>query len=198
MTNYGKTINSRYFKFTITNPNTSATDKKAGFIDALKVQDYVDFDTESLGTIEQYTAKGLGYIRWLNLCSVLSNYGIFFMEVDTLEGATSVETPTSIEFTVGYEQTDAMYIKLQDGTEIKDIDVLKYLTAFVMSNNHQSFVQIFDPSVRTFGENPSKLPHGICDKFLTAEKLCDTIDEAMGFITIAEIDGPDGDETIKV
>lgn len=198
MTNYGKTINSRYFKFTITNPNVDATDKKAGFIDALKVQDYVDFNIETLGTLDKYTAKGLGYIRWLNLCSALSNFGIFFLEVDVLEGATSVETPTSIEFTIGYEQTDAMYIKLQDGTEIKDIDVLKYITAFVMSNNYQSFVQVFDPTLKTFGNSPSKLPHGICDKFLTAEKLCDTIDEAMGFITITEIDSPDGDETIKV
>lgn len=193
-----KGIERKYFKFVITNPNTEATGNKAGFIDALKVQDYVDFDDETYGSLEKYIAKGLGYIRWLNLCSALSNFGIFFMEVDVLEGATSTETPTSIKFTVGYEQTDAMYIKLSDGTEFKGIDVLKYLIAFVLTNNYKSFVQIFDPTIRTFGENPSNLPHGITDKFLTAEKLCDTIDEAYRFISIEEVNSPDGDTTIKV
>lgn len=192
MENYGK---SRYFKFKITNPNKSASDKKAGFIDSMPSQEYVDFDPE-LGTLEEYTAKGLGYIRWLNLSLALSNFGIFRLEVDSLDGATSIETPNSIEFTIGYEQTDAMYLKIGD-TVYHDIDVLKYLTAYVMSNNYSSFVHVYDPSRDDFGKNPSLERVGLVDKFLTAEKLCDKIDDAYPFISIVEVDGLDGDETIK-
>lgn len=197
MTNYGFTIDSKYFKFKIENPS-SETGK--GFIDAMKAFDYVDFseDEESVGTLEQHTNKALGYIRWINLCNTLSNFGIFFLEVDVLEGATALTEPTSIEFTIGYEQPSAMYIKTSDGTEYKGIDALKYLVAYVMSNKYQSFAQVYDPTKKDFGEKPSTLPNGIFDKFLTADKLCDTIEDAYEFITITEVDGPDGNETVSM
>lgn len=196
-------LNSKYFKFKISNPSVEETlDVKlggnSGFIDAMKTQDYVDFSSESEGTLEQFTSKGLGYIRWLSLCTALSNFGIFFLEVDSLEGATHIDTPTSIEFTIGYEQPDAMYIKATDGTEYKGIDALKYLVACVMCNNYKSFVQIFDPTKRTYGERPSNLPYGINDKLLTANKICDSIEDAYSYITITQVDGPDGNETIDM
>ncbi len=206
MTDNVYSLKSKYFKFKINKPSVEETvDVKlgngtAGFIDAMKTQDYVDFPNEGEieGTLEQFTAKGLGYIRWLNLCTVLSNFGIFFLEVDALEGATYIDSPTSIEFTIGYEQPASMYIKTEEGVEYKGIDTLKYLVAYVMSNSYKSFVQIFDPTKRTYGERPSGLPFGICDKLLTATNLCDSIEDAYNYIEITEIDGPDGDGTVRV
>lgn len=206
MTDNVYSLKSKYFKFKINKPSVEETvDVKlgngtAGFIDAMKTQDYVDFPNEGEieGTLEQFTAKGLGYIRWLNLCTALSNFGIFFLEVDTLEGATYIDAPTSVEFTIGYEQPSAMYIKTSEGVEYQGIDVLKYLVAYVMCNNYKSFVQVFDPTKRIYGERASELPFGICDKVLIAKKLCDNIEDAYQYIEITEVDGPDGDESITM
>lgn len=207
MEKYGLTINSKYFKFKIekpSNPFEAGSEdyaKSEGFIDAMKSFDYLDFE-ENKGTLEEYTAKSLGYIRWLSLCTALSNFGIFFLEVDTLEGASALTTPSSIEFTIGYEQPEAMYFKTKEGVEYKGIDVLKYITAFVMSHQYKSFVQVFDPSPRNWEEKPgviySTLANGIYDKFLTAGKLCKTLEDAYQYITITEVNGPDGDETVSV
>lgn len=184
MNNYGK---PRYFKFKISN-----TGGDNGFIDSMQVNEYVDFEKSKEGTLEQYTNKGLGYIRWISLCTLLSNYGIFFMEVDKLDGATSVESPTSIEFTIGYEQTDALYLKLKDGTIKKGIDVLYHLVAYCMSNNYSSFVHIYDPTILpTSNEVDAEAPIGFVDVFKTAPKLCDSIESAMSFISIEEVETPD-------
>lgn len=184
MNNYGR---PRYFKFKISN---SGGDN--GFIDSMQVNEYVDFEESKAGTLEQYTNKGLGYIRWISLCGLLSNFGIFFMEVDKLEGATSVDSPTSIEFTIGYEQTDALYLKLADGTVKKDIDVLYYLVAYCMSHDYKSFVHIYNPTILpTSNEVDADAPIGFEDVFKLAPKLCDSIESAMAYINIEEISMPD-------
>ncbi len=117
----GLKVFSRYFKFEIANPQTNATGDASGFIDALKPQDYADYDS-SAGTVEKYASKARGYIRWLNLSLALSKFGIFFMEVDELTGATALDTPTKITFTVGYEQADEMYAKDTEGNEWKPLE----------------------------------------------------------------------------
>ena len=182
---------TRYFKFKITNPDSSATGEEGGFIDPIKAQDYTDFNGE--GELEKYECKARGYIRWFNLCLNLSRFGIFYQDVKEVDGATATDTPTSVTFIMGYEQAneEALYWKDNEGNEYKGAqEVFKYLAAFVLANDYKSFAAVYDPTLDTQGRNPSGGHFGITDKFLTALKVCEDIEEAKGYITIEEIDNP--------
>ena len=186
----GWKVYSRYFKFTITNPG-GATGEKAGFIDPMKAQDNVDFD-EDVGTLEDYENKARGYIRWFNLCLNLSKFGVFYQNVKNIEDGSSTTSPTSVTFIMGYEQADDEALVIKDGDKTyKGVqEVFKYLAGFVLSNNYKSFATVFDPTKDTQGKNPSGGPIGLRDKFLTAEKVADDLDTAMGLVTVEEIDSP--------
>lgn len=212
--NIGLRVVPKYYKIKITNEFTDLDEivdetinAKNGFIDALKTNEYVDFPgVEVLETSEtskeKFIFKSLGYIRWLNLCLQLSQFGVCFMEIDKLEGATYIKTPSSIEFTIGYEQPASMYMKIvKDGqtVELKGIDVLKHIIKESLTTDYTSFVQVFDPTKDSFGRNPSLISRGFFDKLLTAEKLYDTIDSISDNIITIEgpFDSPDGNEEIE-
>ena len=194
----GFRVYTRYFDFEISNPKTGATGEEGGFIDAMKAQDYVDFD-EKAGTLEKNEDKARGYIRWYNLCLSLSQYGIFFQEVNELAGADALTAPTKIKFTMGYENAneEAMYVKYK-GKEYKGaIEVLKFYAGIALSNNYKSFANVYNPTLDDQGMNPSGGPIGFIDEFLTASKLYDTLEDAMDAVTITEVDSPDGDTSIS-
>lgn len=197
-TTQGFRVYTRYFNFEISNPKGSASGEEGGFIDAMKAQDYVDFDPTA-GTLNKYRDKARGYIRWINLCLSLSRYGIFFQEVNELSGATSLDTPTKIKFTMGYENAneEALYIK-DDDKEYKGAqEVFKYLAGWALSHDYKSFANVFDPTIDSEGRNPSEGPIGMLDEFLTAKKLFDTLEDAMSAVIIEEVDSPDGKTEIE-
>lgn len=197
-TTQGFRVYTRYFNFEISNPKSGATGEEGGFIDAMKAQDYVDFDPEQ-GTLEKYEDKARGYIRWINLCLSLSQYGIFFQEVNELTDADSLTAPSAIKFTIGYENAneEAMYVKYKDKEYKGAIEVLKFYAGIVLSNNYKSFANVFDPTKDEQGKNPSGGPIGMIDEFLTASKLYDTLDDAIDAVTIEEVDSPDGKTEIE-
>jgi hypothetical protein len=187
--NYGK---PRYFKFKITNPG-----KNDGFIDAMQVHEYVDFEKSKDGTYEQYLAKAMGYIRWCNICTLLSNYGIFFMEVDKLEGATSVDAPTSIEFTIGYEQTDALRVNL-DGNIFEGSDALKLILQKALTLQYKSFVRFYNPTILpTSNEVDATAPVGFEDISVIAPAVCESELISMKCIHVEEIPTPDFNKNIE-
>lgn len=212
--NIGLRVIPEYYKIKITNEFTNIDEVidgklnlKNGFIDALKTQEYVDFPGEDVleteeTSKEKFIFKSLGYIRWLNLCLQLSRFGVCFMEVDKLEGATFIKTPTAIEFTMGYEQPNSIYIKYKEDdtdVELKGVDALKYIIKECLSSNYTSFVQVFDPTKDSFGRNPSLTTRGFFDKLLTSEKLYDTIELIPDSIITIEgpFTSPDGDTGIE-
>lgn len=197
-TTQGFRVYTRYFNFEISNPKGSASGEEGGFIDAMKAQDYVDFDPTA-GTLNKYRDKARGYIRWINLCLSLSRYGIFFQEVNELSGATSLDTPTTIKFTMGYENAneEALYIKDGDKEYKGAQEVFKYLAGWALSHDYKSFANVFDPTIDSEGRNPSEGPIGMLDEFLTAKKLFDTLEDAMSAVTIEEVDSPDGKTEIE-
>ena len=194
----GFRVYTRYFNFEISNPNAGATGEEGGFVDAMKAQDYVDFDPAQ-GTLEKYRDKARGYIRWINLCLSLSRYGIFFQEVNELSGADSLTAPTKINFTMGYENAneEALYIKDGDKEYKGAQEVFKYLAGWALSHDYKSFGNVFDPTIDNEGRNPSEGPVGMLDEFLTAKKLFDSLEDAMGAVTIEEVDSPDGKTEIE-
>lgn len=195
----GFRVYTRYFNFSISNPKTGATGEEGGFIDAMKAQDYVDFDPTA-GTLEKNEDKARGYIRWINLCLSLSRYGIFFQEVNELTGADALTAPTKITFTMGYENAneEALYIKDKDGTEYRGAEeVFKYLAGWALSHDYNSFANVFDPTIDSQGRNPSGGPIGMKEEYLKASKLYDTLDSAMEAVTIEEVNSPDGKTEIE-
>lgn len=186
----GFKVYSRYFKFTITNPG-SGSGNKAGFIDPMKAQDYVDFDEEA-GTLEKYEDKARGYIRWFNMCLSLSKFGVFYQQVKKINGATSLDTPSSVIFVMGYEQADEPALYIKDGDkEYKGAEqVFKYLAGYALCHSYKSFANVWNPTVDDIGRNPSGAPLGLREEFLTAEKIVDDIDTAMGSVEVEEIDNP--------
>lgn len=194
----GFRVYTRYFDFEISNPKTSATGEDGGFIDALKAQDYVDFDP-SAGTLEKNEDKARGYIRWINLCLSLSRFGVFFQEVNELTGATALSTPSKIKFTMGYENAneEALYWKDKDGKEYKGAkEVFPFLAGWALCHDYKSFAHVFDPTIDTQGRNPSSGPIGIREEYLKANKLFDTLDDAIAAVTMTEVNSPDGDTNI--
>lgn len=196
-TTQGFRVYTRYFNFEISNPKSGATGEEGGFIDAMKAQDYVDFDP-SAGSLEKYQDKARGYIRWINLCLSLSRFGVFFQEVNELSGATALDTPTKINFTMGYENAneEALYIKDGDKEYKGAQEVFKYLAGWALSHDYKSFANVFDPTIDSEGRNPSEGPIGMLDEFLTATKLFDSLEDAMAAVTVEEVDSPDGDTEI--
>ena len=193
----GFRVYTRYFDFEISNPKTGATGEEGGFIDALKAQDYVDFDPTA-GTLEKNEDKARGYIRWINLCLSLSRFGVFFQEVNELTGADALTAPTKITFTMGYENAneEALYIKNEDKEYKGAEEVFKFLAGWALSHDYKSFAVVFDPTIDSQGRNPSSGPIGMKEEYLTATKLFDSLEEAMDAVTIKEVDFPDGDKTI--
>ena len=194
----GFRVYTRYFNFEISNPKSGATGEEGGFVDAMKAQDYVDFDPTA-GTLDKNRDKARGYIRWVNLCLSLSKFGVFFQEVNELTGATALDTPTKIKFTMGYENANEEALYIKDGEqEYKGAqEVFKYLAGWALSHNYKSFADVWNPELDSQGKNPSGGPIGFQNEFLSCTKLFDTLDDAMAAVTIEEIDFPDGDITIS-
>ena len=126
--NIGHRIISKYFQFTITNPNTPIETEfqsnakiyvsNKGFVDGYKFTEYADFNADATETTkdgeiieitkETYIDKAAGYIRWNTMCLNLSRFGVFFMELNELTGAMSTVEPTKVDFTFGYEQPESI------------------------------------------------------------------------------------------
>lgn len=224
--NIGHRIISKYFKIKIQNPNVliptefQTNDKmfvsNKGFIDGYKFTEYTDFNKES-GSLEIYINKTAGYIRWNALCLALSRFGVFFMELDKLERARSIVEPSSIEFTFGYEQPESIiefvseeeYVeddelveKLRDGRVVfKGVKALKEIIAKTLTQDITSFGTVYDPTISVFSKNgfargDGKAPGGFYDKMIKATKLFDDKDAAKNYITVVEMDSPDGDKTV--
>ena len=193
----GFRVYTRYFNFEISNPKSGATGEEGGFIDSMKAQDYVDFDPDA-GTHEKNQDKARGYIRWVNLCLSLSRFGIFFQEVNELTGADALTAPTSIKFTMGYENAneEALYIKDGENEYRGAEEVFKYLAGWALCHDYKSFATVWNPTKDTEGRNPSEGPIGIGEEWLTAKKLYDSLEDAMAAVTIEEVDSPDGDTSI--
>lgn len=201
MTDYK--LHRTYYKFVINNSTTPTEEEKKGFIDAFNSFDYTDFDPEKL-TLEQSKAKARGYIRWLQLSLVLSQFGVFYSNVLKLNGADYKTTPTSIEFVFGYNQSSSIicdvpadkYVagdeeieKLRNGRVIyKGAKALKELVAKSMASDHSLFVQYFDPTIDPVGEHPREGAIGFLEEKMQAQKIFDTSDDALADITVEEID----------
>lgn len=209
---YGLTTNQRLFRFVLKNPNINATKNKAGFIDSMKVQDYVDFD-DIAGTLDKNTAKALGYLRWINLSLFLSKFGINYLEINDLIGADALNPPEKIIFTVGYNQADSMYYKNSKGTVFIEEDenesesspvqtienveyvsastILKMIVADCLINDYKSIMEVWNPTIDTSGRNPSGRPIGMITPMLSAEKLISSIEEIDDVVdSIEEIEYP--------
>lgn len=201
MTDYK--LNRTYYKFVISNNVTLSEDENKGFIDAYNSYDYPDFDEETI-TLDESTAKALGYIRWLQLSLALSQFGVFYSNVLKLNGADYKTTPTSIEFVFGYNQPASIvcfvdsskYVegddeieKLRDGRVIyKGAKALKEIVAKVMASNYNLFVQYFNPEIDPVGKNPRNAPIGFVEEKMLAGKLFETSDDALSSIEVEEID----------
>lgn len=179
-------LKTRYFRFFITNPSSSASGANGGFIDSMKPQDYTDFDPTA-GTLEKNECKARGYLRWINLSMVLSQFGVSYLEVNSLDGANALTAPTKIVFTMGFEQADKMYAKDTEGTEYKDIDALKYYVGIALKNQYKGIVEVWNPTPDSQGKNPSGMPLGLTTPMLTAAALLDKDASIDSCVTIQEI-----------
>lgn len=186
MTYTNNELKTRYFRFFITNLNTSATGNAGGFIDSMKPQDYTDFDSTA-GTLAKNEDKARGYLRWINLSIALSQFGASYLEVNSLDGANALTAPTKIVFTMGFEQADKMYAKDDEGNEYKDIDALKYYVGVALKNQYKGIVEVWNPTPDTQGKNPSGMPMGLTTPMLTASALIEKSASIDGCVTIQEI-----------
>lgn len=186
MTYTNNELKTRYFRFFITNPNSGATGEAGGFIDSMKPQDYADYDPTS-GTLAKNECKARGYLRWINLSMALSQFGVSYLEVNSLDGADALTAPTKIIFTMGFEQADHMYAKDAEGTEYTDINALKYYIGMALKNQFKGIVDVWDPTADSQGENPSGMPIGLTTPFLTAAALLDKDASIDSCVTIQEI-----------
>lgn len=196
----------RYFRFTIINPDSATTEEGEGFIDPLKPQDYDDFNEES-GTLADYEAKSRGYLRWINLSLFLSRYGINYLQVNKLEGATSLESPSTLIFTAGFDNAEYMYYKNSKGNEYTSNDtnyeiliptdenprcrVLKMIVADFLINSFYGIVDVWNPELDSQGRNPSNSPIGLITPKLRATNLISSVDVVNSYVTIEEVDLPE-------
>jgi len=186
MTYTNNELKTKYFRFFITNPNAGATGEAGGFIDSMKPQDYADYDPTA-GTVAKYEAKSRGYLRWINLSMALSQFGVSYLEVNSLDGADALTAPTKIVFTMGFEQADKMYAKDAEGTEYKDVDALKYYVGIALKNQYKGIIEVWNPEADDQGRNPSGMPVGMTTPFLTAAALLDKDASIDSYVTIQEI-----------
>lgn len=186
MTYTNNELKTRYFRFFITNQNTGATGDEGGFIDSMKPQDYADFDSTA-GTLAKNECKARGYLRWINLSMALSQFGVSYLEVNSLDGADALTSPTKIIFTMGFEQADKMYAKDAEGNEYKDVDALKYYIGVALKNQYKGIVEVWNPTPDTQGKNPSGMPMGLTTPMLTAAALLDKDASIDSCVTIQEI-----------
>ena len=240
--NIGHRIISKYFQFTITNPKTPIeTDfqtndrvyvSNKGFVDGYKFTEYADFNEDATKITKDnkqiditkytYIDKTAGYIRWNTLCLNLSRFGVFFMELNQLFKATSIDEPETIDFTFGYEQPESIIEfvddnydgngeveTLRDGRKIiKGADALKEIVAKTLTSDAMSFGMVYDPAESVFykGEMESgkvflargngSARRGFYDKMIRATKVFDDVKSARNFITVKELNCPDGDKTV--
>ena len=224
--NIGHRIISKYFQFTITNPKTpiettfEANDKvyvsNKGFVDGYKFTEYADFD-ETGGDKKTYISKAAGYIRWNTMCLNLSRFGVFFMELNELKGATSISEPSKVDFTFGYDQPESIIEfvddtydgdgeveTLRDGRKIiKGADALKEIIAKTLSNDIMSFGMVYDPTESVFEKNGmargnGSARRGFYDKMIRATKIFADVKTARNNITITEHNSPDGNEIVSL
>lgn len=222
--NIGHRIISKYFQFTITNPKTPIeTDfqtndrvyvSNKGFVDGYKFTEYADFN-EKEGTKETYIDKAAGYIRWNALCLNLSRFGVFFMELNQLFKATSIDEPETIDFTFGYEQPESIIEfvddnydgdgeveTLRDGRKIiKGADALKEIVAKTLSSDVTSYGMVYDPTESVFKKNEmargnGSARRGFYDKMIRATKVFADVNSARNNINITEYNRPDGSKEV--
>lgn len=199
---YSSVIMPGLYKFTIQNPNVSESEERAGFIDPMKTTEYVDFDKE-MGTEDQYKAKSLGYIRWNNLALALSQFNVCGLTIDVVDGATSLDVPTSITFIVAYDSPESIMcevdeslfeesedvIRLRDGRVFfKGVKALKEIVANVMIKDFTMFTEVYTPVKDTFGLNSSLAHYGFSQQNFTAKAICESREDALNFITVEKIE----------
>lgn len=207
----GYSTHRAYFEITVEAPtlDADAQEERKGFIDPMKAWEYSSFD-ETLGSLEEYKSKGRGYIRWRNLALQLSQFGVFYMNVLSIDGVTAAtDTPTKVKFTMGYEQPESIFCyvddseyvagdssveKLRNGKVIfKGIKALKRIVAKSLLMNSSEFVTIFNPTVNDSSYSPSLQPYGMQDVKLDVLPCCNSntsITTLEGKVAIKEIIDP--------
>lgn len=187
------------YKVKISNASGSTPETK-GFFDNLKCNQYDDFKTDAdEGLVETYKIKARGHCRFCQMAIDLQK-GLDYMGQIVTEGATSTESPTSMEFVLGYTQPDGLFvevsqedfdsekdetmkIKTRDGKLlfIKDRAIIR-IVANVLSSNYK-------PIANYFNSEPliSKKAYGWELKELTVDAPCKTIEEAESLVKVEKI-----------
>lgn len=163
-----------YFRVEVVNTGFSTTAPNNGFIDDKRVWQYSGFSSSAPYTpgttiptnLVTSQKKARGYLRWEQLRKNVGNLGSVsvFNNVDPT-GGTIDNSPTEIDFTVGYDYVDSLIVddETSPGTNLSGTAAISRLIARVFAYSYTALVPIFHPEL-----DPQNRPYNIRYEFITA------------------------------
>lgn len=167
-------------KYIATITNNGASDK--GFIDPKKPQDYPNFDNIR-ETVKRnlMIKKAKGFLRWYNLSMILSSICSWDDLQVEVTGGTCVEEPYKLQLTL---ETDKEFkIRISEDRIVPVEEGIQHFIALAMSLDFTGITEIWNSTTKKEGDK-TVIPYGMETVTVTAEKLFDGVDAALGNVTV--------------